>query len=74
MICITCFLFPCCVDVLVFSSCIQRIREFYQNANLGSNIQDVPATGWVNKTINPIIISVSNGWNVVSKDLEKVND
>ena len=52
---------------------IQRVKQFYQDANLGPKIDSLEFTSTVGKPcmINPIIMKVTNGWNVHS-DIKKV--
>ena len=52
---------------------LQRVKQFYQDANLGPTISDVQFTATVSKPmINPSIKAVSKGWNVVHNGLKKV--
>ena len=52
-------------SILYFLS-LQRVRQFYQDANIGPTIEDVQFTTTLigKPTINPSIQTVSEGWDI----------
>ena len=52
---------------MVLLNYIQRVKQFYQDANLGPMIDSLEFSSTLDKsTINPSIVTVTNGWNVYS--------
>ena len=52
---------------------IQRVKQFYQDANLGPTIKDVEFTAIIGIfTVNPSIKIIPEGWKVQHNGLKKV--
>ena len=59
--------------MFVCLSTLQRVKQFYQDANLGPTIVDVQSTAVFGEyAINPSLKTLPKGWDVQHNGLKKV--